>query len=148
MTELKDTVTLLNELNSAKSIDDFNAFLNNNRNQEISFSQYYNSILAKNNIELAKAIKDSCLNKNYAYGIVNGNRKHPTKAKVLALAIAAHMSYQEVHRALKLTNNADLIPTNYRDAIVILNINKGNYDIDLINQQIYKQSNNENDLLK
>ena len=68
------TSELLASLSTIHSKEDFEAYLNTHTQTEFSFSQYYNSILHCKNISLAEAVKNSTLERHYAYQIVNGTR--------------------------------------------------------------------------
>ena len=68
-------------------------------------------------------IKDSNLSKNYVYPICNG-KKHPTKYKLTAFCIGAHMSLKETQKALSLAGCSQLHPKIPVDSGIILCINK------------------------
>jgi len=147
MADSKNTVELFNQLNSVKSTIDFNQYFETIKENRITFSQYYNDILAEKNITLADARKQSGLSKDYAYGIINGHSKNPSKNKVLALCVAAHMTIDETNKALRLTNNSCLDVRNVRDACIVFYINKGIYDVIKINQFIESQNGSQKDML-
>lgn len=71
------------------------------KNNALTFSAYYNSILAEKSIPLKNAIKESGL-PDYAYQIVNGTRSNPGREKIICLCIAAHMNITETKRALEI----------------------------------------------
>lgn len=85
------TSELLASLSTIHSKEDFEAYLNTHTQTEFSFSQYYNSILHCKNISLAEAVKNSTLERHYAYQIVNGTKANPGRDKILCLCIAARM---------------------------------------------------------
>ena len=68
-------------------------------------------------------IKDSNLSKNYVYPICNG-RKNPSKYKLVALCIGAHMTLKETQKALSLAGCAQLHPKIPADSGIIVCINQ------------------------
>lgn len=143
----KDTTELLNQLKSVKSQKDLQNYHSLVKGQEINFSQYYNDVLAKNNISLTDARLNSGLSKSYAYDIINGTKTNPSKNKVLALIVSAHMDVKEADKALRLINKGSLDPKNPRDFCVIYHLLHNNYDINSINQEIYDLTQDESLLL-
>ena len=106
------TSELLASLSTIHSKEDFEAYLNTHTQTEFSFSQYYNSILHCKNISLAEAVKNSTLERHYAYQIVNGTKANPGRDKILCLCIAACMDINEIRRALEISNCAILYARN------------------------------------
>ncbi len=143
----KDTVELFNYLKSVKNEKDLQDYLSYVKGQELSFSQYYNDILAKKNISLNEARVNSGLSKGYAYDIINGKKTNPSKNKILALIVSAHMDVKEANKALRLINKGSLDPKNPRDFCVISHLLHDNYDINSINQEIYDLTQDESLLL-
>ena len=76
------TSELLASLSTIHSKEDFEAYLNTHTQTEFSFSQYYNSILHCKNISLAEAVKNSTLERHYAYQIVNGTKAPQAAGKI------------------------------------------------------------------
>lgn len=131
------TSELLASLSTIHSKEDFEAYLNTHTQTEFSFSQYYNSILHCKNISLAEAVKNSTLERHYAYQIVNGTKANPGRDKILCLCIAARMDINEIRRALKISNCAILYARNTRDAIIIKHINTEDFSVANINDDLY-----------
>ena len=69
-------------------------------------------------------INDSNLSKNYVYPICNGT-KHPTKYKLTAFCIGAHMNLKEIQKALSLAGCSELHPKIPEDSGIIICINQG-----------------------
>ena len=131
------TSELLASLSTIHSKEDFEAYLNTHTQMEFSFSQYYNSILHCKNISLAEAVKNSTLERHYAYQIVNGTKANPGRDKILCLCIAARMDINETRRALEISNAAILYARNTRDAIIIKHINTEDFSVANINDDLY-----------
>lgn len=83
-----------------------------------SFSEYLNAYLKEHKLSESKVIKDSLIQRTYAYQILNGS-KNPGRNKVLSLCIAAGMNYEETQHALLLSNLGKLYPRRKEDSIII-----------------------------
>lgn len=68
-------------------------------------------------------IRDSNPSKNYVYPICNG-KKTPSKYKLIAFCIGAHMNLKETQKALSLAGCAELHPKIPADAGIIVCINQ------------------------
>ena len=68
-------------------------------------------------------IRDSNLSKNYVYPICDGKRS-PTKYKLAAFCIGAHMNLKETQKALSLAGCSELHPKIPADAGIIVCINQ------------------------
>ena len=105
-----------------------------------SLSDYINEHIGKKGLLVSDIVKKSGLSRDYAYAIINGNRKNPTKDRIIALCLAMHMNLVETQRALKLCGMV-LYAKNKRDAALIICINREIYDLDKVNNFLL-----ENDL--
>ena len=63
-------------------------------------------------------IRESGLDRTYAYHILNGSRK-PSRDKIVALSLAAGLDLTETQRGLELTHEGILYAKNRRDAVLI-----------------------------
>ncbi|MBO4484084.1 MAG: hypothetical protein J5738_01685 [Lachnospiraceae bacterium] len=105
---------------------------------ELNLKDYLNETLSKKGMELSDVVKNSGFDKSYVYCIFNGNRKNPDKMKLVGICIASHMTLQETQRALEIAGKGVLYPRNPVDAIIIYNINKENWSVMDINEQLYE----------
>ncbi len=141
----KRTSGLLGQLGNIKNDEEFEKYISENtfnnysddKNNALTFSAYYNSILAEKSIPLKNAIKESNL-PDYAYQIVNGTRSNPGREKIICLCIAAHMNITETKRALEIAQAGILYPKNIRDAIIIKHINTDDFSVMNINCDLDK----------
>lgn len=76
--------------------------------------------LCKNDV-----IKRSNMDKNYAYQIFNGNKTHPSRDKMIALAIGMGLNVMETRKLLRIAGACDLYPRNPRDSVLIYCLHKG-----------------------
>lgn len=121
----KETTRHLEEkLKNLGSQDDVSDFLSANRNKDKTFREYYSRYISEKEISVPEILKKSAVSRNYIYNILNGDRD-PSRDKVLALCIAAGMSYMETDRALELAGERRLYPKDERDARIAIMINQG-----------------------
>lgn len=80
----------------------------------------------------AVIIRDSNLSKNYVYPICNGT-KHPSKYKLTAFCIGAHMNLKETQRALTLAGCSKLHPKIPVDSGIIICIHQGCKNVTEVN---------------
>lgn len=129
MSILKEKATddMLNELETA---EDYESFAAKNRDIFVkgSIAEYLNRLLAEKNMPLKEAVKNSGIERIYAYHIFSG-KKIPSRDKLLAIAIGMKLSAEETQALLKHTCNRPLYPKDERDAVILYAIMNG-YDYD------------------
>lgn len=89
-----------------------------------TFAVFFNKCLNEKKLVLADVVKKSGISTNYVYQIING-KKNPSRDKLIALCIAASMSFKETNRGLVLGGYAPLYPKNKRDIHIGICINTG-----------------------
>ena len=94
---------------------------------------FLNYLLAKSGITITELIERSCVNKNYIYNILNGERKSPGRDKVIALCIGLEAGFRNTNRALELVKYAPLYPKDERDARIAIAINQGVHSVTDVN---------------
>lgn len=131
----KSTQYLNEVLGDARSKEGLQKYLDNLKkdNDDIALNDYFNFIISSKNLTIADIVKESTLNKDYAYQILNGRKVNPNRMKVLALCIGAHMNYAETQRALEIAHCGVLYPRNPADAIIIYHLNSENWSVIQIN---------------
>ena len=119
------TTILFQELEEiSKGHKSYQNFLNERKKEKIfhSLKDYIDDYLFHHpDISPAVIIRDSNLSKNYVYPICNGT-KHPTKYKLTAFCIGAHMNLKETQRALTLAGCSELHPKIPVDSGIIISI--------------------------
>lgn len=103
-----------------------------------SFSEYLCYILLEKKITESTLIRDSQIQRTYAYQILNGS-KNPGRDKVIALCLAAHMNFEETQRALTLADLGQLYPRRHRDSILIFALEQG-LDVQLTNELLFEEN--------
>ena len=134
----KKTEALDNILKSA-TLKDFEKIAKNEIQEGVpSLSAYLENYLAAHSLDKSTVIKDSLMDRYYAYGIINGNSRNPTRDRVIALCLAMHMTLDEAQRALRLAKLGALYSKNSRDAIIIIAFNSGTYNVLELNDFLYE----------
>lgn len=117
MNYAKDTDELFAEL---KSTSDIENYLNRNQNEfAVPLHEYLTNLLLEKNLSRSEIIRQSGLNREYAYHIFAGERKNPSRPKVLALGLAMGLSLDEVQYLLKYAKHSPLYPRNPWDSVII-----------------------------
>lgn len=89
-----------------------------------SFYEYINAIIAERDLNVTELIENSGISKNYAYHILSGRRKNPSRDKVIAICVAAKLSFTETNRALKIAETGVLYAKDERDVRIAVAINQ------------------------
>lgn len=84
----------------------------------LTFSHAFSELLEVHQLSKASVIKDSLLDRTYAYQIINGSKK-PGRDKIIALGIAARFSLKEIQHLLMCSSEGSLYSRSSRDAILI-----------------------------
>ncbi len=134
------TDELLKILHSANTSTELNKYTEiiSTQFEYNSFSKYMTHHLNTHNILESDLIRESQIQRNYAYQILNGS-KNPGRDKVLALCIAAHMNYEETQRSLALADLGKLYPRKKRDSIIIFALHK-TLSVQQTNELLYAEN--------
>ena len=128
----KDTEKLY-EIIKAVRIKEISEFLDREVTEQLpSISEFFTSYMQEHHLIASQVIKASGLSPDYAYAIMNGNRKKPARDRVIALCLAMHMSLEEAQSALKLCKTF-LYPKDRRDAVIIVCFNQRIFDVNEAN---------------
>lgn len=110
----------------SKSHKSYTSFLNSRKTENTyhSLKDFIDDYFFQNpDITPSVIIRDSNLSRNYVYPICNGT-KHPTKYKLVAFCIGAHMNLKETQKALTLAGCSPLYPKIPVDSGIIICINE------------------------
>ncbi len=123
MMQEKDTEQLFSEL---KEDADVKSFLSRNKNELLPpVSEYLRGLLQEKGLRLSEIIKESHLNRNYAYHIVSGEKPNPSRIKLLALALAMKLNLDETQHLLLCGGHSTLYPRNPWDSVIISAMEQG-----------------------
>lgn len=132
----KATDEMLSELEVA---EDYESFAAKNKNVFVkgSISEYLNRLLAEKNIPLKEAVKNSGVERVYAYHIFSG-KKIPSRNKLIAIAFGMKLSLEETQALLKHTCSRPLYPKDERDSVIMYALMNG-YDINKTAALLYEK---------
>ncbi len=119
----KSTEELLKILKSKNTYQEFF----NEEIGELYFSDiavYLEMLLKEKGLKKSEVIKNSNLDKNYAYQIFNGNKLNPSRNKILMIAFGMKLNLTETRKLLKIAKLSDLYPRDVRDSIIIFHLEK------------------------
>lgn len=100
----------------------------------VSFSEYAEQLFNEKQLRKSTVIRDSLLDRNYAYQILQGT-KTPGRDKVIQLAVAMSLSVEECNRLLILSRNSPLYAKDQHDAIILFALSK-HYTVMEINDML------------
>lgn len=103
------------------------------------FNEFFNEYIAERGLNITDIINRSRISKNYVYNITNGNKKHPGRDKIIALAVAAEMDIDLLNRALRISGVNALYPKNRRDVFIAECINRGITDVTELNIALHEK---------
>ena len=119
---VKDTVTLLHEIQEASDID---AYLDENEAHlsSLSFSEYVTMLLKKMGLTVADVQRRGRLT-NYVYEIFSGS-KTPTRNTVLQLCFGFALTVDDAQKLLRMAKTGTLYPKDRRDSILLFSLKEG-----------------------
>ena len=113
----KNTGELFTELKEDKNLSKY--FRQNREEFILPLNEYLEKLLAEKNLTKKEVIERSGLNREYAYHIFSGKKNNPSRAKILALAVAMGLNLDEVQYLLRYAGHGVLYPRNDWDAVII-----------------------------
>ncbi len=133
----KKTIELLDILNHAENSEALKKYLEaTNDYKSLNFTDYFNDLLSKKEINKSDMVKRSGIERTYLYHILSGDRL-PGRDNALRLCIGAGLSLEETMRCLKLLSAGILYAKNKRDSIIIYAINRS-FSVDETNSLLYE----------
>lgn len=120
----KNTEELENELSSSTDIKKYLS-ANEEERKDLTLSEYLNELLTVKKLNKAEVIKNSLLEKTYAYHIFAGRKKNPSRKKALALALAMKLSRKETQHLLYYAGCRELYVRNPWDSIIFYGLEHG-----------------------
>lgn len=104
--------------------------------KEMAFKEYMESLLVKYGVRVADIVRNTDIDRTYAYQIVAGNRR-ASRDKLLQIALAVTGDLEEVQTLLKVSGYSPLYTKVKRDAIIKYGIEK-NHSLNQINQLLFE----------
>lgn len=131
-----ELLNLLRSTHSVSALAKYNEKLSQQSGYS-SLSEYFYTYMHKHNMLESDLIRASLIQRNYAYQILNGT-KNPGRDKVLALCLAAQMSYEDTQRALALADLGKLYPRKKKDSIIIFAL-EHNLNVQQTNELLFEE---------
>jgi hypothetical protein len=128
----KSTDELLNQLKKKTNIEEF---FKENESELIfdSLSEMVTFFMNQKGLKKADVVRRSMLG-NYAYSIINGNRKKPERDKLIMLCFGLKLTSEETNRLLKMSSNGELYVRNPRDLVLIYALDRNQSVIEANNK--------------
>lgn len=131
----KKLTSQLDEVLKTATLDNYTKYVEEELEEDLpALSDYLNDYIGQKGLVLTDVIKKSLLSPDYAYALFNGNRRNPTKDRLIALCLAMGMELTDVQRALKICNAGVLYAKDRRDALIMICFNTGDTDVMKLNQ--------------
>ena len=127
------TEELLDELLASPSAT---TFISKNDVGVRTLSEYLQELLEKKGLKRSEVVKAAGLNETFGYQIFTGQRG-AKRDKILAIALAMHLSLKETDRLLQAAGVNELYCKNRRDAIIIFCVDKG-YSLQKTDEELYR----------
>ena len=119
--------------------DEFGKYLTGDYSADYrDLADYLNRYIAARGLAVPAIVEHSLLSRNYAYQILNGTRKNPSRERLIPLCLAMRMSLEDTNRALKLSKAGELYSRIPRDAAIIVCINNGIFDVMQVNDYLVR----------
>jgi len=112
----KDTDQLFHELKIQSDVENFIA--NNQDEFTKPLHEYLNQLLQDKNLSKSEIIQNLNFDKKHAYHIFNGTKK-PSRKKLLAIARALHLDFDDTQYLLRYAGFGSLYPRDPYDAVII-----------------------------
>ncbi len=120
----KSTRNLYETMQSSKNYEDFYE----KEKAELIFDslkQYLDTMMVQKGVTKTQLIERSNIEKGYAYQILRGEKKNPSRDKCLMLAFGLGLNLQETQKLLHIANVNELYIRVIRDSVIIFCIEKG-----------------------
>ena len=137
----KDTQQLENEIAKINDPIEIENFIADNQDNFTDFNlqSYLQFLLDEKNLIKSKVIADSKLSQIYAYHIFGGRKKHPSREKIISLALAMNLNLNEAQRLLYYAGCEKLYARNSWDSVIIFAL-ENNLSVDETNDLLNKLS--------
>ena len=122
----KDTAELVNEI---KDCNDPDLFVSDNKEELLSdtFADFFKDKMRKYDVKKSELFKRAgMVGNNYAYEVVRGDKKNPSRDVILRLCLAFPLDIDETQQALRYAGKAPLYPRDKRDVYVMFAIKNRN----------------------
>ena len=113
----KRTEELIHDLQQTTELESFLA--NNQKDfRQYTLAEYLNRLLKEKRLKKMDVVRDSNLERTYAYHIFAGRKKNPSRNKIISLALAMKLNPKETQYLLYYAGAEQLYVRNPRDSIL------------------------------
>ena len=113
----KSTEELKGDLHQASGLEGF--LVDNQKDfRRYTLAEYLNHLLAEKHLSKMDVVRDSSLERLYAYHIFAGRKRNPSRNKVISLALAMKLTPEETQYLLYYSGAEHLYVRNPRDSIL------------------------------
>ncbi len=113
----KSTEELKGDLHQASGLEGF--LVDNQKDfRRYTLAEYLNHLLAEKHLSKMDVVRDSSLERLYAYHIFAGRKRNPSRNKVISLALAMNLTPEETQYLLYYAGAEHLYVRNPRDSIL------------------------------
>ena len=139
--EEKTTSTLTSILQKS-SPDNIDIYFSENENEILKtnrpFATYMRSLFRKKGIRQQEVFLAADISEGYGYKIIGEEKRTRHRDLILRLCLAAKFTLDETQRALKIYGMSPLYPRIRRDAVLIVAINTGVYEVSAVDEMLQK----------
>ena len=115
-------------------------YLNENKSElcDLTLAEHLQQLFEESPLTKTAVIKASGLDSTYVHQLFRGDRKNPSRDKLLCLAFGLKLNLDQTQRLLRVGNCAVLYPRSRRDSIIIFSISK-EYDVWRCNEELERE---------
>lgn len=128
---------MLTELLKNATLEKFDAYLADNKRELVQahgFDSYVSNCIAQKKLKKKEVFLAAGVSEGYGYKLLTGEKKPPYRDIVLRLCIGAEMTLEETQQALRLCGMAVLYPRVSRDALLMMLLAHGPYDVGQVDE--------------
>ena len=113
--------------NQIKGSGSFSEFWERYKKQIVHqpLSEYLCELLDEKSLKRSDVVVRTGLDKAYVYQIFAGNKKNPSRDKLITIAFGMKLNEEETQRVLQLSGHRELWPKDERDALLLFAIQRG-----------------------
>lgn len=123
----KSTEELANELDEIHDEQGMGEFIRSNEEEQHypCLAEYLTMLLEEKHTTKAKVVAASGIESAYVYRLFSGEKKDPSRDKVIALAFGLGIDFDRTQRLLKYSGQQELYARNKRDSLITFAIRQG-----------------------
>lgn len=100
------------------------------------FADYFRSMLKKKGMTQLSVAVRAGFSERYGYRLISQGKNTRQRDYILRLCFAAHLNLKETQHALRLYGMSELYAKLPRDAVMIIALNQGVYDLEKVDEML------------